>query len=149
MTDAPTRNQSGDSARARAAPLPEPAAEESRSANHHPAEDNEPHDEPRGGLLRRHPRAFALGLLAVAVVSACGYLYWDYAEHFESTDDAFIAARQFAVEPKISGYLTAVTVTDNQHVSAHDVIAHIDERDYRVALAQAEAQVAVAHAGMQ
>jgi membrane fusion protein, multidrug efflux system len=82
------------------------------------------------------------------VVSAVGFLYWDNAEHFASTDDAFVAARQFAIAPKVSGYLTAVPVTDNQHVSAGDVIARIDERDYRVALAQAEAQVAAAQASI-
>src|SRR5208283_2141524 len=54
--------------------------------------------------------------------------------HFESTDDAFIAARQFSVAPKVAGYVTAVPVTDNQHVNPGDVIARIDERDYRVAL---------------
>ncbi len=40
-------------------------------------------------------------------------------------------------------------VTDNQHVAAGDVIARIDERDYRVALEQAKAQVASAQAGIQ
>ena len=82
------------------------------------------------------------------VVAASGLLYWNYAEHFESTDDAFIAARQFAIAPKVSGYLTTVPVTDNQHVSTGDVIARIDDRDYRVALAQAEAQVAAARASI-
>ena len=86
-------------------------------------------------------------LLAVAV--AGGYLYWDYAQHFESTDDAFIEARLFAVAPKVSGYITAVPVTDNQHVVAGDVIARIDDRDYRIALAQAQAQVAAATANIQ
>ena len=44
--------------------------------------------------------------------------------------------------PKVSGYITAVPVTDNQHVGAGDVIARIDDRDYRVALDQAKAQLA-------
>jgi membrane fusion protein, multidrug efflux system len=35
------------------------------------------------------------------------------------------------------GYITAVPVTDNQHVAAGDVIARIDDRDYRLALEQA------------
>jgi membrane fusion protein, multidrug efflux system len=74
--------------------------------------------------------------------TAAGYLYWDDARRFESTDDAFIAARQFAVAPKVSGYITAVPVTDNQHVAAGDVIARIDDRDYRIALNQANAQLA-------
>ena len=47
------------------------------------------------------------------------------------------------------GYITAVPVTDNQHVGAHDVIARIDDRDYRVALDQAQAQVAAAEANIQ
>ncbi len=55
-------------------------------------------------------------LLFVALPA--GYLYWDYASHFESTDDAFIAARQFTIAPKVPGYLTAVPVTDNEHVVA-------------------------------
>jgi membrane fusion protein, multidrug efflux system len=45
--------------------------------------------------------------------------------------------------------LTAVLVTDNQHVAAGDVIARIDDRDYRIALAQAEAQVAAAQASIE
>jgi membrane fusion protein, multidrug efflux system len=78
--------------------------------------------------------------------AAAGYLYWDYAQHFQSTDDAFIAARQFAIAPKVSGYITAVPVSDNEHVAAGDVIARIDDRDYRIALDQAQAQVANAEA---
>jgi len=60
----------------------------------------------RKGFLRRRPIAAAFGLLSMAVVGAGGYLYWD-AAHFESTDDAFIAARQFSVAPKVAGYVTA------------------------------------------
>ena len=113
------------------------------------ARDRDDGDEPRNGLLRRYPLAFFLGLLLFILVMASGYLYWDYARHFESTDDAFIAARQFAIAPKVSGYITAVPVTDNQHVAAGDVIARIDERDYRIALEQAQAQVAAAEASIQ
>jgi membrane fusion protein (multidrug efflux system) len=111
--------------------------------------DRDDAGEPRKGLLRRHPSALFLGPLLFILVAAAGYLYWDYAKRFESTDDAFIAARQFAIAPKVSGYLTAVPVTDNQHVAAGDVIARIDERDFRVALEQAQAQVSSAEAGIQ
>jgi membrane fusion protein (multidrug efflux system) len=103
----------------------------------------------RNGLLRRHPIASSLGLPLLIVVAGLAYLYWDYARHFESTDDAFIAARQFAIAPKVAGYITAVPVTDNQHVKAGEVIARIDERDFRVALQQAQAQVGVAAANIQ
>jgi membrane fusion protein, multidrug efflux system len=90
----------------------------------------------------------SLGALLLMYAAGGGYLYWDNARHFETTDDAFIAARQFIVAPKVPGYITAVPVTDNQHVTAGEVIARIDDRDYRTALAQAEAQVAAAQASI-
>jgi membrane fusion protein (multidrug efflux system) len=108
----------------------------------------EPSDAPLRRGHPRHPMRAVLGVLLATSVLAGAYLYWDHARHFESTDDAFIAARQFPVAPKVSGYLTAVPVTDNQHVAAGDVIARIDDRDYRTALAQAEAQVDGAQANI-
>jgi membrane fusion protein (multidrug efflux system) len=117
-----------------------------------PAEEEPPEASGKGrwsGLLRRRPIVSAFGAVLLAVAVGGGYLYRDYAGHFQSTDDAFIAARQFAIAPKVSGYLTAVPVTDNQHVAAGQVIARIDDRDYRIALDQAQAQVASAEAGIQ
>jgi membrane fusion protein (multidrug efflux system) len=104
-------------------------------------------DTPPKGASRRR-LALSLGALLLASVAGGGYVYWDNASHFESTDDAFIAARQFAVAPKVSGYITAVPATDNQHVEAGQVIARIDDRDYRTALAQAEAVVESAQASI-
>jgi membrane fusion protein (multidrug efflux system) len=101
------------------------------------------------GFLRRRPIVSAIGAVLLAAALGGGYLYIDYAGHFQSTDDAFIAARQIALAPKVSGYLTAVPVTDNEHVATGDVIARIDDRDYRIALEQAEAQVAAAQASIE
>ena len=103
----------------------------------------------RNGLLRRRPFIVAIGALLLAATLGGGYVYVDNAEHFVSTDDAFIAARQSALAPKVSGYITAVPVTDNEHVTTGEVIARIDDRDYRTALDQAEAQVAAAHAAIE
>jgi membrane fusion protein, multidrug efflux system len=125
----------------------EPASED------HGNPDGQDHGEssppPEKSLLRRHPRLATTSLFALVVALAGGALFLDYTGHFESTDDAFIAARQFGIAPKVSGYLTAVAVTDNQHVGANDIIARIDERDYRVALAQAHAQMAAAKASIE
>jgi membrane fusion protein, multidrug efflux system len=101
------------------------------------------------GFLRRRPVVSAIGALLLASALGGGYLYLNQIEHFQSTDDAFIAARQTSLAPKVSGYITAVPVTDNEHVAAGDVIARIDDRDYRIALEQAEAQVAAAQASIQ
>jgi membrane fusion protein, multidrug efflux system len=141
-----------------------PLAKETRKADRAPQDrrpdsatslTNEQHSENQSGRDRpRAPgrvRALALvtGAILFLAVAAAGYFYWDYARRFEATDDAFIQARQFAVAPKVSGYITAVPVTDNQHVAAGQVIARIDDRDYRVALEQTQAQVSAAEAGIQ
>src|ERR1700726_4451001 len=104
---------------------------------------------PRKDILKRRPVVSAIGAILLASALGGGCLYLDQAWHFQSTDDAFIAARQSALAPKVSGYLTAVPVTDNEHVAAGDVIARIDDRDYRIALDQAEAQVAAAQASIE
>ena len=160
MGDAqPSADAGKDSVRARA-PTTQERPEGERRIVELPREDREGEDqrpdqgreggdEPRRGLLRRHPFTSLVGLLLFIVAAAIGYLYWDNAGHFETTDDAFIAARQFAIAPKVSGYITAVPITDNQHVATGDVIARIDDRDYRASLAQAEAQVAAAQASIE
>ncbi len=134
------------------APLPpdSPAAE--RPELPAQAEERQPEASGKGrrnGLLHRRPVVLAIGAMLLAAAVGGGYLYLDYAGHFQSTDDAFIAARQSALAPKVSGYITAVPVTDNEHVAAGDVIARIDDRDYRIALDQAEAQVAAAQASIE
>jgi membrane fusion protein, multidrug efflux system len=111
-----------------------------------PGEERKPR---RRGLLRRRPVVSAIGVLLLASALGGGYLYVDHITRFQSTDDAFIAARQFSIAPKVSGYITTVPVTDNQHVKTGDVIARIDDRDYLVALAQAEAQVEAAQASIE
>lgn len=107
-----------------------------------------PQQAPPKGFAGRRTLLGGVGALALLAAAAAGGLYFDYSSHFATTDDAFIAARQFAVAPKVPGYLTSVPVTDNQHVDAGDVIARIDQRDYQVALAQAQAAIAAAQAGI-
>ena len=135
---------------ARAPLLPEsPAAEGPELPAQ--AEEKQPETSEKGrrsDLLHRRPVVLAIGAMLLAAAVGGGSLYLDYAGHFQTTDDAFIAARQYAIAPKVTGYLTAVPVTDNQHVAAGDVIARIDDRDYRVALELADAQVAAAQAGI-
>jgi len=86
----------------------------------------------KAGLVR-HPVVFIVASAFLLLVATAGYLYWDNSSHFEATDDAYIASRQFAIAPEVSGYITAVPVTDNEHVNAGAVIARIDDRTYRAA----------------
>lgn len=107
-------------------------------------------DENRPSVIRRHPWWFVLGAVAIVLIGAAGFFYWQiYLHPYESTDDAFVDARQFSIAPKISGYVIAVPVTDNQHVETGETLVQIDRRDYQVALEQAQAQIASAKASIR
>ncbi len=101
------------------------------------------------GFVGRHRVVLAIGLFTALIFAGATFLYWDHASRFETTDDAVLDARQYSIAPKVSGYVTAVLVTDNEHVFAGEVIARIDPRDYRIALANAEAQLAAAQASIR
>jgi len=91
----------------------------------------------------------ALGLaLALGVAGAAdfGYGYLTTGRYLESTDDAYVKADSTIVAPKVSGYLAEVLVADNEQVKAGQLLARIDDRDFRTALAQAHADVAGAEA---
>ena len=86
----------------------------------------------------------ALVVLAGAV--NYGWDYWTVGQYLVSTDDAYVKADSTTVAPKISGYLREVLVGDNERVKAGQVLARVDERDFRVALDQAKADVAATRA---
>jgi membrane fusion protein, multidrug efflux system len=85
-------------------------------------------------------------LLAIAGAAYFGWQYWTVGRFEVSTDDAYVQADNMTVAPKISGYLGSVLVEDNQQVKAGQVLARIDDRDFKAALDQADADVASAKA---
>lgn len=85
-------------------------------------------------------------IVAVVALSYYGWHYWTVGRFEESTDDAYVQADSSILAPKISGYVSAVLVEDNQAVKAGQLLARIDDRDYQTALAQAQANVAAAQA---
>jgi membrane fusion protein (multidrug efflux system) len=99
--------------------------------------------------MKRTLRRILLGSAAAAVaVGAASFgAYWYKTGRFlESTDDAYVQADYTTIAPKVSGYIADVKVGDNQPVKAGEVLAVIDDRDFRTALAQARADVASAKA---
>ena len=86
-----------------------------------------------------------------AVLAAAGWFGWQYwtVGRFEvSTDDAYVQADNTTIAPKVSGYVAAVLVGDNEPVKAGEILARIDDRDFRVALDQARADVSAASAAI-
>ena len=92
----------------------------------------------------------ALGLaVGVAGAAGFGYGYLTTGRYLELTDDAYVKADSTIISPKVSGYIADVLVGDNQPVNAGEALAHIDDRDFRTALAQAHADVAGAEAAVR
>ena len=58
---------------------------------------------------------------------------------YQSTDDAYVETTTVSVSPKVAGEIVKVMIKDNQPVKAGDIVAVIDQRDYKVKLAQAKA----------
>jgi membrane fusion protein (multidrug efflux system) len=100
---------------------------------------------------RRTLRRVALAGVALAALVGAGYWghgYWTVGRFEVSTDDAYVKADSTTIAPKISGYIGAVLVRDNEPVKAGQVLARIDDRDFAVALDQAKADVAAARAAV-
>ena len=87
-------------------------------------------------------------LVALAGAAHFGWDYWTVGRFEISTDDAYVKADNTTIAPKVSGYIAAVLVGDNESVKAGQVLARIDNRDYKVALDQAEADVAATKAAV-
>jgi membrane fusion protein (multidrug efflux system) len=93
-------------------------------------------------LGRKQAAIASAALLIGAGVAWYGYTYWTVGRFIETTDDAYVGGDVTAMAPKVSGFIAAVAVTDNQLVHQGDLLIKLDDRDYRAALARAQAMVA-------
>ncbi|MER8427457.1 HlyD family secretion protein [Mesorhizobium sp. M0189] len=94
---------------------------------------------------KRSMRSMLLPIIGLALLGAgawYGYDYWTDGRFMITTDDAYVQADTAFISPKISGYVDQVKVTENQQVKAGDPLLIVDDGDYKIAVAQAEAQIA-------
>ncbi len=103
---------------------------------------------PSRQAIKRAALALALAL-GIAGAADFGYGYLTTGRYLESTDDAYVKADSTIVAPKVSGYLAEVLVGDNEPVKAGQVLARIDDRDFKTALDQARADVAGSEAAVR
>ncbi|MCW6512883.1 HlyD family secretion protein [Lichenifustis flavocetrariae] len=75
-----------------------------------------------------------------------GWHWWSIGRFEETTDNAYLQADKVTVAPKVAGFVANVFVADNQPVRTGDVLAAIDDRDYRIAIAEAQADLEKANA---
>jgi membrane fusion protein, multidrug efflux system len=84
-------------------------------------------------------------MLSVPVLIALvgGYL-WLTSGRYVSTDNAYVQQDKVSVSAEVTGPILEVAVRENQRVKRGDLLFRIDPRPYRIALEQAEAQIAAA-----
>jgi membrane fusion protein (multidrug efflux system) len=100
---------------------------------------------PRPGLrarLRHSGRARTVLVLAVLAAVVAVSLAWRHFSGRESTDDAQVDGHVAPVAARGAGTVVAVLVADNQQVEKGALLVRIDPRDYEVALARAQADLA-------
>lgn len=97
-------------------------------------------------MSKRKAGIAVLGLLLAG--TALGGGWWLTHQDVESTDNAYIQADITTISPKVAGYVAEVPVSDNQAVSAGAILARLEDTDYRARVAEAEAAVAAARAGL-
>ncbi len=86
------------------------------------------------------PAAAALGL------GIWGFNKWSYGRTHESTDNAQVEGHIIPIVAKVGGYVTAVNVAENATVAPNAALVRIDDKEYAVRLAQADAELAAARA---
>jgi len=92
----------------------------------------------------RSRRKLALAAFAAVAIGGAGYFgyeWWTVGRFTVTTDDAYVQAYNTTLAAKVPGYLASVPVTDNTYVHTGDVIATIDDGDYRLAVDSAREKV--------
>jgi len=81
----------------------------------------------------------------VAVVGLGWTAYeWLIASHYESTDNAYVQGNVIQITPQIGGTVMAILADDTDYVKAGQPLVKLDPADAKVALDQAEANLAQA-----
>jgi len=98
---------------------------------------------PTAGARRR--RALSV-VLVVFLLVGIGWLAWWYLESrgHETTDNAYVSGNLVQVTPRVPGTVVAIGADDTDLVEAGQTLVRLDPADAKVALAQAEAQLAQA-----
>jgi membrane fusion protein (multidrug efflux system) len=90
----------------------------------------------RASLLR--PLLMLGGIAAVIVGSG---VFWLSTGRYVSIDDAYVRAAKVSVSTDVSGLVATVDVKEGQHVRKGDILFRLDDRQYRIALEGAKANL--------
>jgi membrane fusion protein (multidrug efflux system) len=91
---------------------------------------------PNSGLRKK----LFIGIGGAVLIAGLGFAAWQalVGSNHVTTDNAYVGAYSASVTPMVSGQVSQVLVTDTQAVHRGDILVRIDDRDARIALAQAQ-----------
>jgi membrane fusion protein (multidrug efflux system) len=112
-----------------------PAARRIVAAERSPAPEEPP------SSRRRRLRWTLFLLLPLALIVGC-YFYVEGGAYV-STDDAYVEADKVGLSTDVSGMVEAIEVSDNQHVTAWQVLFRLDSLPFQLKLDQAQSQVGI------
>ncbi len=99
-----------------------------------PADDAATDAKPVGsGLISRKLLAGVAAAALLATAAWYGGNWWTVGRFTVSTDDAYVRAQNTTLAAKTAGYVSSILVADNAAVQAGQVIARIDDGDFRLA----------------
>lgn len=99
-------------------------------------------------VIAEKPRKRWLRLVFIAsvplflIIAATAYYLAN--NHYVSTDNAYVQQNKVSVSAEVGGRIIAVAVQENQQVKAGDLLFKIDPEPYRLAISQADADIAAA-----
>jgi membrane fusion protein (multidrug efflux system) len=77
-----------------------------------------------------------------------GYKKIQHALHYEETDNAQVQSNAMPVLSRVAGYIDSLNLRDYQEVKPGETLVVLDDREYRIAVAQAEANLLTAEADL-
>jgi len=109
-------------------------------------------DENTSEATEARPKRRRLPLIIVGVL-ALGLAIWGlnrylYSRHHVSTDNAQVDGHITLIAPRIAAFVNRILVDDNQHVQSGDTLVVLDDRDLKVKLEEAQAELRAAEAAV-
>jgi len=99
-------------------------------------------------IMRLKTLKYFSTLLVLAVAIMAGLWVWNVYMQSPWTRDGKVRAEQVSITPQVSGTITRLNVSDNQFVHKGDKLFRLDETPSRIAILNAEAQLARAQAAL-
>lgn len=99
---------------------------------------------PAQGLMQRRRTRWLFVMSAAFLVVALGATayWWLYARYYEETDDAYVAGDLVNVTSQVNGTIVSIGADETDYVQMGQELVRLDDTDARVALREAEDQLA-------